>query len=137
MAALAQAESNRLLDASFGTAAYVAPNLTAGGGTSGMRLALATTVGTATTAGTEVSGGSYVRQAFTMGSAASASNSNAAIINFTSMPAVGTPGVQGVDVYDNSVTPRRGWYGALTTARITAAGDTLSFAAAALVASLG
>lgn len=136
MTALAAAESNRLLDASFGTTAYTAPNLSAGGGTVGMRLALSTTVGTASAAGTEVTGGSYVRQAFTMSAAASAACSNAAAINFTGMPAVPSPGVQGVEVYDNNTTPRRGWFGALTTARITAAGDTLAFAISSLSASL-
>jgi hypothetical protein len=135
MPALATAEGNRLLDASFGTAAYVAPSLTGGGGTSGMRLALSTTVGTVSTAGSEVVGGSYARQAFTMAAAASLSNSNVAAINFTGMPAVGSPGVQGVEVYDNGTTPRREWFGALTTPRITAAGDTLAFAIGALVAS--
>jgi hypothetical protein len=135
MAALATAEGNRLLDASFGVATYTAPSLTGGGGTSGMRLALSSTVGTATTAGTEVTGGSYARQPFTMTAAASLSNGNVAAINFTGMPAVGSPGVQGVEVYDNGATPRREWFGALTTPRITAAGDTLSFAIGALVAS--
>lgn len=134
MGALTTTEGNRLLDASFGTATYTAPSLTGGGGTSGMRLALSTTVGTASAPGTEVVGGSYARQAFTMVSAASLSCSNVAAINFTGMPAVGSPGVQGVEVYDNGASPRREWHGALTTPRITAAGDTLAFAIGALVA---
>lgn len=136
MGALVTAEGNRLLDASFGTATYTAPSLTGGGGTSGMRLALATTVGTASAAGTEVTGGSYARQAFTMTNASGLQVGNVAAINFTGMPAVGSPGVQGVEVYDNGSTPRREWFGALTTPRITAAGDTLSFAIGALVGSL-
>lgn len=135
MGALATAEGNRLLDASFGTATYTAPSLTGGGGTSGMRLALSSTVGTAAAAGTEVTGGSYARQAFTMAAASALSVSNVAAINFTGMPAVGSPGVQGVEVYDNGASPRREWFGALTTPRVTAAGDTLAFAIGALVAS--
>jgi hypothetical protein len=135
MPALATAEGNRLLDASFGTAAYTAPSLTAGGGTSGMRLALSSTVGTVGAAGTEVVGGAYARQAFTMVASVSQSCSNVAPINFTGMPVVGSPGVQGVEVYDNDSSPRREWFGSLTTPRITAAGDTLAFAIGALVAS--
>jgi hypothetical protein len=137
MAALVTTEGNRLLDASFGTATYTAPSLTGGGGTSGMRLALSSTVGNATSAGTEVTGGSYARQAFTMTAASALSCSNVAAVNFTGMPAVGSPGVQGVEVYDNGSTPRREWFGALATPRITAAGDTLSFAIGALLASFG
>ena len=127
MPALANAEAGRLLDASFGTVIYTAPNLTAGGGTTGMRLALTTTVGTVTASGTEVTGGSYARQALVMVAAGGAASvSNNAVINFTGMPAVASPGVQGVEIYDNNTTPRRAWFGALTTPRITAAGDTLS-----------
>lgn len=126
MAALVATEANRLLDASFGTATYTAP-------TAPVKLALVTVIGTATTAGTEVSGGSYARQTLAMGAAASGSCSNSGVINFTNMP-VAT--VVGVDVYDSAGTPRREWFGALTTNRTTAAGDSLSFAVAALVASL-
>lgn len=126
MAALVAAEANRLLDASFGTATYTAP-------TAPVKLALVTVIGTATTAGTEVTGGSYARQTLAMGSAASGSCSNSGVISFTNMP-VAT--VVGVDVYDSTGTPRREWFGALTTNRTTASGDSLSFAVAALVASL-
>lgn len=126
MAALVQTEANRLLDASFGTATYVAP-------TAPLKLALVTVIGTNTTAGTEVVGGSYARQTIAMGAASAGSNSNSGVINFTNMP-VAT--VVGVDVYDSAGTPRREWFGALTTNRTTAAGDTLSFAIASIVASL-
>lgn len=124
MAALVATEANRLLDASFGTATYTAP-------TAPVKLLLVTVLGTATTAGTEVTGGSYVKQTLAMGAAASGSCSNSGVINFAGMP-IAT--VVGVDVTDNAA--RRSWFGALTTNRTTAAGDSISFAIASLVASL-
>ena len=68
-------ESNRLLDASLGTAAYVAP-------TGPMKLALNTTTGTNTAAGTEVTGGSYARQSIPF---AAASNGSAVPIIWPKM----------------------------------------------------
>lgn len=127
MAVLVQTEENRLLDASFGTAAYTAP-------TTPMKLALVTVLGTITAAGTEVAGGSYARQTLAMSAASAGSASNSAIITFTNMPAVT---VVGVDVYDSNASPRRCWFGPLASARTTAAGDQLQFAVASIVASIG
>lgn len=126
MGAIVQAEANRLLDASFGTAAYTAP-------TGAMKLALVTATGTNTSAGTEVTGGSYARQAITMASAASGSCSNSGTISYTSMPAAT---VTGVDIYDSNGTPRRAWWGGLTSSKTVGAGDTLSFAGGSVVASI-
>lgn len=123
---LVQAEANRLVDASFATAAYTAP-------TGPMKLALLTANGSNTAAGTEVSGGGYARQTLVMGSASAGAASNTGTVAFTNMPAVT---VAGVEVYDSAGSPRRQWQGALTTSRTTAAGDTLSFAPASLSASL-
>lgn len=123
---IVQAEANRLLDASFGTASYTAP-------TGAMKLALATSTGSNTSAGTEVTGGSYARQTITMGSASAGSCSNGGTISFTSMPAAT---VTGVDIYDSNGTPRRAWVGPLTASKTTGAGDTLSFAAGAITASM-
>jgi hypothetical protein len=127
VAVLVQTEENRLLDASFGTAAYVAP-------TTPMKLALVTVLGTATAAGTEVTGGSYARQTLTMSAASAGSASNNALITFANMPAAT---VVGVDVYDSNGTPRRCWFGPLASSRTTAAGDSLQFAVASIVASIG
>lgn len=127
MAVLVQTEENRLLDASFGTAAYTAP-------TTPMKLALVTVLGTITAAGTEVAGGSYARQTLAMSAASAGSASNSAIITFTNMPAVT---VVGVDVYDSNASPRRCWFGPLASIRTTAAGDQLQFAVASIVASIG
>jgi hypothetical protein len=123
---IVQAEANRLLDASFGTAAYTAP-------TGAMKLALASVTGTNTTAGTEVTGGSYARQTIVMGSAASGANANSSTITYTAMPATTTTGV---DVYDSNGTPRRAWWGALTASKTTASGDSLSFAASSISAGI-
>lgn len=125
MGALVTAEANRLLDASFGTAAYTAP-------TGAMKLALVTATGNATSAGTEVTGGSYARQTIVMGSASGGSCSNTSTISFTGMPAAT---VTGVDIYDSNGTPRRAWWGALTSSKAVGAGDTLSFSSSSVVAS--
>jgi hypothetical protein len=126
MPALATTEANRLLDASLGVASYTAP-------TGSMKVALATSASSASAAGTEVTGGSYARQNVTFGSSSAGSTSNTGAVNFTAMPAAT---VTHVDLYDSNGTPRRAWYGALTASKTTASGDTLSFAIAALVASL-
>lgn len=126
MPAIVTTEANRLLDASLGVATYTAP-------TGPMKVALATTASNGTTAGTEVTGGSYARQNVTFSAASAGSTSNTAAVNFIAMP-VAT--VTHLDIYDSNGTPRRAWYGALTASKTTAAGDTLSFAIGAIVASM-
>lgn len=127
MAALTTAEANRLLDGTFGTATYTAP-------TTPMKLALATSTSTAATAGTEVTGGSYARQTLAMTAAAAGSTPNTSAITFASMPACT---VTYVDIYDSNGTPRRCWFGALTASKVLGSGDSLSFAASAITATLG
>lgn len=123
---LVQVTANSLANASMGGTAFTAP-------TAPVKVALTTTVGTNTTAGTEVTGGSYARQSLTLTAATGGTaGSNAAALTYTSMPAVGAPGVQGVDVYDSAGTPVRLWTGALTTAKTTNAGDTFTIAIGAL-----
>lgn len=126
MANIVQAESNRLLDASLGTAAFVAP-------TTPMKLALDTVNGTATAAGTEVTGGSYARQTVAFTAASAGATANTALISFTNMPAAT---VTGVEVFDSAGSPRRVWFGALTASKTTASGDTLSFAVSAITVAL-
>lgn len=123
---IVQAEANRLLDASFGVTSYTAP-------TTPMKLALVTANGSATSAGTEVTGGSYARQTLTMGSASGGANANSGSISFTSMPAAT---VVGVEVYDSAGSPRRAWWGALTSSKTVGAGDTLSFATSSITAQI-
>jgi hypothetical protein len=126
MGALVQTEANRFLDASFLVASYAAP-------TTPIKLALVSAVGSATAAGTEVTGGSYVRQTLTMGAASAGTSANSAGISFTNMPAVT---VNGVEIYDSAGSPRREWWGSLTSAKTVAAGDTISFATSSLAASI-
>lgn len=96
-------------------------------------LGLDTVTGTNTATGTEVTGGSYARQTFTPNTGTAGQISNSAIINFTNMPAVGGSGVTGITIRDSAATPKDKWRGPLTTAKTTNAGDTLSFAVAAVV----
>ena len=124
MAVFDTAEANRLLDAAFSTADYV-------GATTGSQLRLATVTGTDAAAGTLVTGGSYTHQSMAMGAAASRSCSNTGTVSFTGMPATT---VNGVEIYNSGGSVRKA-YGALTTPRTTAAGDTLSFAIGSVVAS--
>lgn len=123
---LVQAEANRLLDASFGVATMTAP-------TTPMKCALVTATGTATAAGTEVAGGSYARQSLIMGAASVGSSSNTTACTYTAMPAAT---VTGVDIYDSAGSPRRCWFGALSSSKTTGAGDTLTVAIGALTAGL-
>lgn len=120
------AEANRLLDASLGTASYTAP-------TGAMKLALETTTGTNSAAGTEATGGSYARQTIAFGAASAGSAANSGTITFTGMPAAT---INGVEIYDSAGSPRRAWVGALTSSKTVGAGDTLSFAASAVVVTL-
>lgn len=126
MANLVQAESNRLLDATMGTAAYTAP-------TTPMKLALTTANGSATAAGTEVTGGSYARQTVAFSAASAAATANSGVVTFTVMPAAT---VVGVEIYDSAGSPRRGWFGLLTASKTVGAGDTLSFAVSSITATL-
>lgn len=127
MAALTTAEANRLLDASFGTASYTAP-------TTPMKLALNTAIGSASAAGTEVSGGSYARQTLAMTAASAGSTPNTSLITYTSMPACT---VTSVDIFDSNGTPRRCWWGPLAANKVLGAGDSISFPASNLTATLG
>ncbi|GAC1529558.1 MAG: hypothetical protein NVS3B1_21360 [Marmoricola sp.] len=123
---LVQVNANNLANASMGGTAYASP-------TAPVKVALTTTVGTATAAGTEVTGGSYARQTLSITAATGATaGSNSAALTYSSMPAIASPGVQGVDVYDSAATPVRLWTGALTTAKTTNAGDTFTIAVGAL-----
>ena len=98
-----------------------------------MKLALATTASSASAAGTEVAGGSYARQTIAMTAASSESAANTAAITFTNMPACT---VTHVDIYDSNGTPRRCWWGQLSTPIPVLAGASLSFSAAQITALL-
>lgn len=116
------AEANRLLNASLGTVAFVAP-------TAPLKVALLTSVGSNVTAGTEVTGGSYTRQTVTFAASANGTASNSNSISFSSMP---SSTITGLEIYDSAGTPRRIWQGALSAAKTVGAGDSLSFAVGAI-----
>jgi hypothetical protein len=127
MGAIVQGEVNKLLDALNGVTTFSAV-------TTPLKLRLMTANGSATSAGTEVTGGSYASQTITFGaaSAGSAAN-NGSTINYNSMPAVT---VVGVEIWDTTGTPRRLWWGALTSSKTLASGDNFQVAVGAIVASL-
>ena len=130
--ALAQAFAKGVNDYIHGTGA--APTLAAG-----RKLKVCSTTGTPTTAGTEITpGGNYaaggVAVTFDAATTATPSVSANQAVSITNMPAA--PTITSIEVTDNAGTPVRLEYGALTTARSTAAGDTLSFAASAITSAL-
>ena len=118
-----QYEANRLLAATITGTAYTP---------STSFLTPTTTQGTATAAGTELGSGSG-RQSWALGTPNAGAGSNVGAVNFTNMSA-GT--VVGVDSYDAATGGNRKHFGAFSTARTVAAGDTLAIAAGALTASL-
>jgi hypothetical protein len=94
--------------------------------------------GSASANGTELAtGGGYTAGtgqpvSFAAATAASPSVSgSSAVVSFTNMPAATTAGIE---IWNG--TPARQEFGALTAAKTTAAGDTLSFAAGAITSAL-
>lgn len=122
-----QAEASRLLRASLAIAAYTAP-------TSPMMLRLMSANGSASATGTQVTGGSYAAQNLTtaLGTEANGSVTNTGVITYTAMPATTTVGTE---VWDSNGTPRRAMWGALTSSKTTASGDSISFPASSVTAS--
>lgn len=126
MAAIDQTRANNWLDASVATASYVAL-------TSPMKVRLMTANGTSTSAGTEVSGGSYVSQTVTFASASTGSAASNVTLNYTSMPATT---VVGLEIWDSTGTPKRVWFGALSSSKTTNSGDTFQIPSASLTIAL-
>lgn len=134
MSALTQARAQIILNAETGQAAYTAL-------AAGRTLRLMTANGSQSAAGTELgTGGSYTAGGSTITFSAattqtgtySAQSANVAWSQ-TNMPAAT---IQGVEIWDNAGTPVRSLWGALTTNKTTAAGDTLSFPTASITASI-
>jgi hypothetical protein len=116
MAAVVTVEGNKILDASLGTASYVAT-------VTPIKCRLMTANGSGTAAGTEVTGGSYASQTATFGSAASLTATGTGTLTYTVMPACT---VTGVELWDSAGTPLRKWWGALAASKAVNAGDTFS-----------
>jgi hypothetical protein len=135
VSALTQARAKAVLDSTLGTTAFTAASTSIG-------IRLMTTNGSESAAGTELStGGSYTAvtgitvvfdAAVNATGTYSATKSNQAASQ-TGMPAAT---IVGIEIWDRAGTPVRQMWGALTSSKTTASGDTLSFAAAAIVGSI-
>jgi hypothetical protein len=125
--------ANKLLDVSTGKTAYTPPTVYVG--------LSSTTPVVAGTSVTEPSTGAYARVATsgaTWNAAASGSTSNASSITFPTATADWAAGSNMTHfvLYDASTAGNFLGFGALTTAKAILNGDTASFAAAALTATL-
>lgn len=130
MAVLDTTEANRYLEALVGKTTYTAT-------TAPIKLDLCTAVGSDSAAGTKVTGGGYAVQTIAAAgwnNAASRQITNNGTVSYTNMPAAT---VTSVDATDSAGTPQRKFYGNLASSRTTASGDTLSFAASAIVLGMG
>lgn len=125
MPVLDNGEANRLLEAITGRTTYPAT-------TGPLKMRLNTAAGSDSAAGTEVTGGTYSAQAITTwNAAASRAITNNTPLSYTLMPACT---VTSADFFDSNGSPVRKMYGNLGSPKVVAAGDTLSFAAAAISA---
>lgn len=129
-------EANALLQSSVRGDAYTAPS-------GDITLALVKTASSASTPGTEVTNDSdpttpstYARQPITFADASAGSISNDAAVSFTNMPAVLSPGIVGIELWDSAGTPVRRWFGALTADKVINKGDTVTFNSASVIISL-
>jgi len=102
--------------------------------TTPIKVELTSTAPTATTNGTAVTGGSYADQTFTIASGtATNSISNSSTVSFTGMPATTTVGA---NIKDSAGSPVYLAWGTFASSITTLAGDTISFAAGAIAASI-
>lgn len=136
-----QAEATRLCNLMLGVGSPVATVLP-------IRARLMTTMGTPTANGTEVvnaGGSAYAAQVFADGTASPSPNgatngvlvNSAAAVTFTNMPDTsGVTGVKAVETWDNSSTPKRKQLGTLAVNKVTALGDSITFATSQLSAAV-
>lgn len=132
MANIDAAEALNMVAASLGKATYTAT-------VAPIRGRLMSANGTASSNGTELAnagGSTYASQ--DVGTAITAFAAlpivNSSPITWTNLPA-GT--VNGLELWDSAGTPKRKWFGALTTPKTVALGDSLSVAASALSVTTG
>jgi hypothetical protein len=97
-------------------------------------VALFTAAPSDTGGGTEISGGGYARQSVATWTISNNQASNAAIIDFVSSADWGN--ITHVGIFDAVTSGNLLWWGSLTTPRDPASGDTVRFAANALIVSL-
>lgn len=135
-----QGEATRLCNAMLGLG-YTAPVLP-------VKARLMTVMGTVSANGTEVvnaGGSTYAAQPFVAATSspcpASATNgaitNSAAAITYANMPDTsGAGGVKAVEYWDSSATPLRKQLGTLAATKITALGDSITFATSQLAATV-
>lgn len=130
MAGIPTAEATNLVNAWTGKAAYVATVNPLNG-------RLCSTIGTASTAGTELvnaGGSAYAPQSISavLGTTSGGAITNTGTLTYTNLPAVASPGVQSIEAFDSAATPVRKIFASLTTPKVTALGDSISFVPNAL-----
>jgi len=123
---LDQTFSNGLLQASVGNS-FTAP-------TTPITCRLMTAVGTNTSNGTELAtGGGYTSGTgapqVTFASASGGSMASNIAVTVTNMPATT---INGIEIWDSSGSPRRLWWGPLTSPKTTNSGDTFTIASGSL-----
>jgi len=123
---LDQTFSNGLLQASVGNS-FTAP-------TTPITCRLMTAVGTNTSNGTELAtGGGYTSGTgapqVTFASASGGSMASNIAVTVTNMPATT---INGIEIWDSSGSPRRMWWGPLTSPNTTNSGDTFTIASGSL-----
>lgn len=107
---------DKILNVVFKNTAYTPPATVYG--------ALMTATPTDTGGGTEVVGGSYARQALTMGTPSLGTIANSALVTFTAVPA---STITHIAVYDALTTGNLLYYGALSSSIIAPAGTDINF----------
>lgn len=133
MSSFSQQQAQNVLEATLGQDTYSPP-------VAPVKVKLMSVTPTESSAGTEITaGGGYtaggVAVSFNAATAQTGTFSGRIgnqALTIANMPAAT---VNGIDIVDSTaITPRRLMWGALTTARTTSAGDTLSFPADSIVA---
>lgn len=107
---------NKILDHVFNNTAYTSPAAVYG--------ALMTAIPNDTGGGTEVAGGSYARQALTMGSPTLGVITNSAAVTFSAVPSAT---ITSIAIYDAATAGNLLYYGALTSNIIAPAGSDINF----------
>lgn len=125
MAQLSDYLEAALLNAVLRNTAYTSPAT--------VYLALFTDATSDAGGGTEVTGGSYARQSIAFDAPSGGSSASSSTVSFTDMPAAT---VTHAAIMDASTAGNMLFHGALTASKAVGAGDTLSFAAADVVATL-
>ena len=132
MSAFAQAQATNILNGTFIPASYVAI-------TAPIKIKEMSVTPDQNAVGTELTGGGFTAGgvAITWNAPAVATGTYSGTIGNQALSITNAPAgtVNGIDIVDSNATARRLMWGALTTPRTLAAGDTLSYAANSIVAS--